>query len=459
VIAFDGLAENLGLKRLVPSPLPVAWVGREKEWVPALAHAVVVAERGHAGLAHRLQRQRGSGVFCKHPEPELIEACRRHGLGLAVLPPWSEIAEIAREAQRRALDACFPRLLTLGPLVETLEGLAENEARLVETLHRWTRLPVALVAPWGERIAGAGPVPPELPERPGESSRHLALPAGEALLVAWGSPEALTQARGFLHLAAQVLTAKNLLAQAQRVEEEGLRAALLDDLLERAADERRAMAFGFLPELPYVLALAEPPPIPGEHRLAEERRRRVLQELRHRAAAYLSRLGTGYLVTARAGRAVVLWQTHAPEREAAGLASALGSSVRIGYSARHRPLSEVPAAYREALIALKASGDEGPAGFEQLDPVAWVLLQQSREDLRALVERFLPLEEKLIRTLEVYLAHGGRAEAAAEALHVHPNTLRYRLAKIEQALGGSLRDPQTLAQIHLALRARALLDG
>ena len=459
MIAFDALAEALGLKRLVASERPVGWVGLEKDLVVPLAHAVVVTERGHAGLARRLLRSRGTGVFCKEPEAELVEACRREGLGLAVLPPWGEAGELALEAQRRALEACFPRLLPLGPLVETLDALAENEARLVETLHRWTRLPVALAAPWGERLAGAGAVPAELPREAGEGPRHLALPAGEALLVAWGAPEALAQARGFLQLAAQVLAAKSLQIQAQRVEEEGLRAALLDDLLERAADERRAVAFGFLPELPFVLALAEPPPIPGQHRLAEERRRRVLQELRQRAGAYLARLGTGYLATARAGRAVLLWQTHAPEREVAGLVAALGETVRVGYSARHRRLAEVPAAYREALIALKAGGARHPAGFEQLDPVAWVLLQQSREDLRALVERFLPLDEKAVRTLEAFLEHGGRLEAAARSLHIHPNTLRYRLSKIERALGGSLKAPETLAQVHLALRARALLDG
>jgi hypothetical protein len=42
------------------------------------------------------------------------------------------------------------------------------------------------------------------------------------------------------------------------------------------------------------------------------------------------------------------------------------------------------------------------------------------------------------------------------ALHLHPNSLRYRLAKIEQALGRSLRSPQTIADLYLALRAGEL---
>ncbi len=456
---FDRLVRGLGLKALVPSPRPVAWVGREKDLLAPVGYGVVVTGRAGEGLAERLARAGGSGILCREPAAELPQRCRQYGLGLAVLPPWSELDEVVEEATRQSLEACFPEVLALGPLVEFLERLAEQEARLVETLHRWSRLPVALVARWGEVLAGAGPLPRGLPRAPGRTNRWLALPAGEALLVAFGNPEGLERAGGFLKLAAQILSAKSLLAQAQRAEEEGLKAALLDDLLERAADERRAMGFGFLPQVPFVLALAEPPPIPGQHRLAEERRRRVLQDLRQRAAGYLARRGGGYLVGSRAGRAVLLWQTYATEDEAEGLAEALGPEVRLGYSAPHHGLRETPAAYREALIALKTSEPGRAVGFGQLDPVAWVLLQQSREDLKALVERFLPLDEKGVRTLEAYLAHRGRPEAAAAALHVHPNTLRYRLGRIEKQLGRPLKDPRTLAQVHLALRARALLAG
>jgi DNA-binding PucR family transcriptional regulator len=130
----------------------------------------------------------------------------------------------------------------------------------------------------------------------------------------------------------------------------------------------------------------------------------------------------------------------------------------MGYSAAHTGLEAVGAAYREALIALKAARPGEVMDFGRLDPVAWVLLQQSPEDLRALVERFLPLPPKALRTLEVYLELGGDLNAAAQALHIHPNTLRYRLGAIEGVLGASLRSPETLARVHLALRARGLLE-
>jgi len=44
-------------------------------------------------------------------------------------------------------------------------------------------------------------------------------------------------------------------------------------------------------------------------------------------------------------------------------------------------------------------------------------------------------------------------KAAADAMHVHPNTLRYRLSRVEQLLGRSLRSPATIAELSLALLA------
>jgi hypothetical protein len=65
--------------------------------------------------------------------------------------------------------------------------------------------------------------------------------------------------------------------------------------------------------------------------------------------------------------------------------------------------------------------------------------------------------DRLAETLEVWLAlHGARA-AVAEQLHVHPQTVRYRLRQIQELFGDQLRDPDTRFELQVALRARRLL--
>lgn len=62
------------------------------------------------------------------------------------------------------------------------------------------------------------------------------------------------------------------------------------------------------------------------------------------------------------------------------------------------------------------------------------------------------LEPTLIATLRVWLDHPAHPRACAEALHVHPNTVRYRIARVREALGVDLDDPTV--RLALALLTR-----
>lgn len=59
----------------------------------------------------------------------------------------------------------------------------------------------------------------------------------------------------------------------------------------------------------------------------------------------------------------------------------------------------------------------------------------------------------LVKTLSAYLRHGGNAVAAAGALYIHRNSMRYRLARIRALLALDIDDPDT----RLALRVALLL--
>jgi DNA-binding PucR family transcriptional regulator len=61
----------------------------------------------------------------------------------------------------------------------------------------------------------------------------------------------------------------------------------------------------------------------------------------------------------------------------------------------------------------------------------------------------------LAETLRAYLDSFGDIGAAAQWLHVHPNTVRYRVRRIEQILDTSLADPDVRLLLSLSLRVGA----
>lgn len=62
----------------------------------------------------------------------------------------------------------------------------------------------------------------------------------------------------------------------------------------------------------------------------------------------------------------------------------------------------------------------------------------------------------LLDSLARYLAAGEDARLAARQLHIHPNTLRYRLRRAHEIAGLDLADPAAKFEIQLRLRLRAL---
>src|SRR5207302_1948262 len=62
----------------------------------------------------------------------------------------------------------------------------------------------------------------------------------------------------------------------------------------------------------------------------------------------------------------------------------------------------------------------------------------------------------LIQTLDVYLQRHGNLRQSARDLHVHLNTLHYRLRRIAEITGMDLKDADARLDLLLALRVRAL---
>jgi DNA-binding PucR family transcriptional regulator len=96
------------------------------------------------------------------------------------------------------------------------------------------------------------------------------------------------------------------------------------------------------------------------------------------------------------------------------------------------------------------------------DNLSAIAFFEAREPLRELSAKCLaPLQgltpasrERMTATLKAYLDHRGNAPAMAEALHVHPQTVRYRVKKLRELFGEALEDPEARFELETAVRVR-----
>jgi hypothetical protein len=83
-----------------------------------------------------------------------------------------------------------------------------------------------------------------------------------------------------------------------------------------------------------------------------------------------------------------------------------------------------------------------------------LVVQLARRRLEPLVELTPAQRTRLEQTLLHWLRHQGNVPATADALHVHRQTVRYRLTRLRELFGDALEDPEARFELELALRAR-----
>ena len=64
--------------------------------------------------------------------------------------------------------------------------------------------------------------------------------------------------------------------------------------------------------------------------------------------------------------------------------------------------------------------------------------------------------DRLVETLRAWLLHQGRRDDVAAALHVHPQTVRYRMGQVRDLFGDALLDPGTVRALGVVLAAADL---
>jgi hypothetical protein len=143
--------------------------------------------------------------------------------------------------------------------------------------------------------------------------------------------------------------------------------------------------------------------------------------------------------------------------KAAAVSVALGPTVPVADTARSLR-------WARSMLALIKNGAIKPAPVVRAaDHLAALIVHCDPELGEALASRVLaPLEtltaserSRLLETLAAWLGHQRQTPEIAQALHVHPQTVRYRMRQLGELLGETLQTPDGRFELELALRARA----
>lgn len=171
-------------------------------------------------------------------------------------------------------------------------------------------------------------------------------------------------------------------------------------------------------------------------------------------------LGPDALTLVRATEVVCVLPAHLPrtavDRALAGRSGVVGPA---------RAWAQAPESLRLALALRVRLGidstdaEPGPAWVE--DHLLDIVLHAEPGALTDLAQRRLaPLDaerpasrERLAETLLAWLAHDGHRVAIGRELHIHPQTVGYRVGRLRELFGAALDDPQVRFELELVLRA------
>jgi purine catabolism regulator len=188
---------------------------------------------------------------------------------------------------------------------------------------------------------------------------------------------------------------------------------------------------------------------------------------------FFRRAGQKVLSTTRSDRVVLIIPSdgslHEKERIAALAEKILqcaderlkNSLIHIGWGNAFKDLAEYKISLEQAELSLKVaqtSGKKRCFGYEALGFYKVLFNVSNRQELEAFRSEILqPLHNydqrhngELLVTLSAFLEDSDNVIAVAERLHIHRNTLRYRLQKIEEITGRKLTDTQDRMHLYFA---------
>lgn len=423
----------------------------------------------------------GVGLSFKSVPQALLDEASRRNFPVVLVPEETQFRDITRAVFHSTVgieSATFQRLSSIQQNLIRAFADANPLESIVQRLGRLVHSTVAVMSLDGEVDATTGTIPvAEIAAGLSEQSdfpmaqleigewRILAAPvstgnrpSGRWLVVAARRTTVAQElARAAVQVTAPLVDALLRLSVTNQGQDQAIRQSVLDAVLDdspEALDLRtlgaRISALGveFDTDFRTVVLTARPRSLEHWHQRA------VPEELASWLRGRLESTGARYLLSRRSTEIVMVINSgsvlQAVSEELAltwpgfilGVGRPIGSTLGIRTS------------HRDAQIAVRAQSDKTVMWFDNLDVVTQLLAEVPKERFAAtaapiaalLVENPIQLE-----ALRAYFAMNRDVKAAADSIFLHPNTLRYRLERLEQALGRSLREPSVTASLYCVL--------
>jgi purine catabolism regulator len=409
----------------------------------------------------------------KTAPPAMVERADAMGLPMFTAPYELPSREIISFVMRSALieEQSLSRAVTAQDYLLGALGEPMPVASLVERMHTVLRAAVVAFSPVGDVVASAGS-PPVGPMWSAICAEQEVVPLDRDWLFTaialvddvpfvhlvvrlHDRPRTTTYAGSVVRFAARVLQMIGLAAHARGEQDRASRVALLRDLLETSTPDRtlleRSSVLGFrLHEAVRVVVADIAPGVTREDALT-------------RFGAAFAREHIVTIHDADEEGILALIERGPAERSVlAGLVSGDGAVLqRVGIGLGV-PLEEgIHQTHREALIArLRARRERSESvWFDDIGLADQLLSYLPADRLQSAADLLAPLREErpdLLETLGAYLERDCNVLTTAAALHLHANSVRYRLSVIERVLGRSLASLDTLLELTLAMRIEAV---
>lgn len=228
-----------------------------------------------------------------------------------------------------------------------------------------------------------------------------------------------------------------------------------------AEEQRRAEALGLAPQADHAVVVAAPAGAGGERATGLVVRALTRQE--PSSAFVVARHGEVLAVMpvyVRRGPSAIAAELG---RMAEGLARSHGVGLRAGVSSVCAGLADIPRGYSEAHSAWRQAGPDAPvvalAEIPLFDHLAAGADEAARRLILARTAALAQADARqggaLAATLRAYADADLNVARAAQRLVVHPNTVHYRLRRVEALTG---RDPRRFADLVELIAALRLLD-